>query len=133
MTRNQFDAEDFANYAVYFIFSFLSFEWMNWQIPVINTDLNFVLHTFSTGTQEISITFPRLVLIGSLGYLLYTNDLDLTSHSASQIFVVFSLIWMVISPPFVPIMQALVSDVATASIGAFFVQSLGWGIVMYEG
>ena len=76
MTRNEVDLEDLANYLVYFFFSFLSFEWMQRDIPFIGTDLNFELMTFAGPMQEITLTFPRLVLILSLGYLLWTNDLD---------------------------------------------------------
>lgn len=133
MTKNEVDIEDILNYFVYFVFSFLSFEWMDWQIPVINTDLNFVLYTFNSPLQEVSITFPRVVLFLSLCYLLWTNDLNLDTRSASQLFIIGALAWMVISPPFVPMMYLVTSDVAFASIIAFFIQSLGWALVMYRG
>lgn len=133
MARNQVDLVDLANYFVYFVFSFLSFEWMEWTLPVINTDLNFTLMTFAAETQEIAVTFPRLALIGSLGYLLWTNDLDWSAYSAFQIFAVLALVWMIISPPFVPIMYAITQEVAIASIFAFFIQSIGYAVVMYMG
>jgi len=133
MARNQVDLIDLGNYFVYFIFSFLSFEWMNWQLPILNTDLNFALLTFSSPTQEVAITFPRLALIASLVYLLWTNDLNWDAYSAFQIFAVFALVWMIISPPFVPIMYVLVQDVAISSIIAFFIQSIGYAVVMYMG
>ena len=133
MTRNQVDLEDLANYLVYFFFSFLSFEWMQKDIPLIGTDLNFELMTFAGPMQEITLTFPRLVLILSLGYLLWTNDLDWSAYTAFQVFAVVALVWMVISPPFVPIMYMLVSEYWFASIAAFFIQSVGFGAVMYWG
>ena len=133
MARNQVDLVDLANYFVYFVFSFLSFEWMNWTLPVINTDLNFALMTFATPTQEIAITFPRLALVGSLAYLLWTNNLDWSAYSAFQVFAVISLVWMIISPPFVPIMYAITHEVAIASVVAFFIQSIGFAVVIYMG
>ena len=132
MTRGDFDIEDFANYFVYFFFSFISFEWMQPHLGVLG-NLNYSFGTFQAPMQEITVTFPRLVLVLSLTYLLWTNDLDLSAYSFTQIFIVGSMVWMIVSPPFVPFMYFLVQDVAIASIGAFAIQSLGWGIVMKMG
>lgn len=87
---------------------------------------------FSDSGTTVTISWGMIVSLSSLGAIMYTNSVTWSSLGGIQLWLVLVTIWLILAPPFVPILGALLSSQFAAMI-AFIIQTTGAGSLAYMG
>ncbi|ERJ06440.1 hypothetical protein HLRTI_001519 [Halorhabdus tiamatea SARL4B] len=95
-------------------------------------DLGAPFHTVSAGGYTTELSLGLVVALAALGWVLYTNDVGFSGWSAMQSWLIITVVWLTISPPFVPFMGALLG-MEVAATAAIAVQSIGYIALLYIG
>lgn len=82
-------------------------------------------------TTEITVGIALAML--ALGWVLWTNDLGWRGWTGIQLWVVLATVWLVLSPPFVPIMESIIMSSGIAKLVAFTLQTVGFSTISYLG
>lgn len=98
---------------------------------ILGFDLLTSLHTFSGGGDTADITIAMLASLTILGMTLYSNDFDFSGWSALDLFLFVSTVWLILAPPFVPIVESFVSEGSWGAMLAVGIQSLGYGFLSW--
>jgi len=132
MTRNQVDFIDMLAYVFFFVSGLLQvIEFQNGG-EIVST-LTTVLWSFSHNGWTTEITLPLLVSLAALGVVLYTNEWYRSEQSVIQFGLFIVTLWLILSPPFVPLMAAVIESSALVGIGAVVVESAGFLSISYIG
>lgn len=118
MARNQFDVIDMIAGMAFLLFGLLhlgAFE------PGALSFLNMEIWTYSSQGWENSVTLAFVGSLVSFGVIIFTNDWQRGSQSAIQLLLVIVTLWLILSPPFMPIMAGLL-DQQTAAMAAVAIQ-----------
>lgn len=88
-------------------------------------------YTFAEGGTSVTLSVGAVLQILSLFVALYTNDLSFSALGGIQLWLVIVTIWLVLAPPFMPILDAYLSG--SGAVVAFLVQTVGFGVTGYTG
>ncbi|WP_323192874.1 hypothetical protein [Halostella sp. PRR32] len=91
------------------------------------------LWAFTADGWTTSITVAAVVALASLGAIMWTNDVGLDALSGLQGWMVLVVIWLVLAPPFMPIMTELTMGSDAGKFLAMMIQFVGVGVVSYLG
>lgn len=131
MTDLALDGEDLIALPIFMIGSMGQLGFLS--LSVAGISLADVLYSFSADGYTTQISLGLVLSISALGYVLWTNDLGWRGWSAMQIWLVIAVVWLVLSPPFVPIMSTLLMGSEWGAFGAFVLQTIGFSTLSYLG
>lgn len=131
MTDMAIDGEDLIALPVFMIGSMGQLGFLS--LSIAGFSLSDVLYSFSADGYTTQISIGLILSLAALAYVLWTNDLGWRGWSAMQIWLVITVIWLVLSPPFVPIMQTLLLGSEWGAFGAFVLQTVGYTTLSYLG
>jgi len=103
------------------------------SLSVAGISLSTVLYSVTADGYTTQISLGLLLSIAALGYVMWTNDLGWRGWSGLQIWLVIVVVWLVLSPPFVPIMKTLLLGSTWGGFVAFVLQTIGFSTLSYLG
>lgn len=131
MTDLALDIEDLYALPFFMIGSMGQLGFLN--VSLLGISLSDILYSFSANGYVTNISLGMVISLIALLYVLWTNDLGWRGWSGLQIWLVIAVIWLVISPPFVPIMHTLLLGSSIGAFVAFFLQTIGYTTLSYLG
>jgi len=131
MTQMQYDAEDIIGMIVFIFGTSGTLGWVDFSFFGIGLDD--VLYTISADGYASQLTVGIFLSILGLGIIIATNDFAWRAYSGFQIWLVIAVVWLVISPPFVPIMKTITFGSDLGGVLAFVTQSMGAGFLSWSG
>lgn len=132
MTEMQLDYNDFVALPLFLIGSLGTLGLISFELAGISLADTLVTFTSDGGFQS-SITIGTLLALLGLGIVLYTNSLSFDTMSSLQGWMTAIILWLILSPPFVPLMDQLVVASDVGSLVAVTIQSVGFGYLSYLG
>ena len=124
MARNSIDAVDIIPGLMYLFGSLASVGMVSMTIPVVDISVVEALYSLSYQSETVTFTLAKIMSIIGLGWILITNDLSLRAMGPVQIFMSIAIVGLVIAPPFIPILNALL-------LGSDFAAVISPGIQWY--
>ncbi|QSG08881.1 hypothetical protein HSR122_1488 [Halapricum desulfuricans] len=103
------------------------------SVSLAGISLSTVLYSFSADGYTSQISIGLMLSVLAIGYVLWTNDLGWRGWSAMQIWLVIVVVWLVVSPPFVPLMKTLLMGSTWGGFVAFVLQTVGFSTLSYLG
>jgi len=103
------------------------------SLSVAGISLSTVLYSVTADGYTTQISLGLILSIAALGYVMWTNDLGWRGWSGLQIWLVIVVVWLVLSPPFVPIMKTLLLGSTWGGFAAFVLQTIGFSTLSYLG
>ncbi|WP_181687322.1 hypothetical protein [Halorhabdus salina] len=131
MARHTFDYFDMVFLGLFVFGSIGSFGWLTFDLFGIG--LQDTLYTFAADGYTTQFTIGTFLMLVAVVAVLVTNDLSLSFMSGTQIWMAIAVGWLVLSPPFVPLMNDLIIQNSLGSIVAFVIQSTGLTQLIFEG
>ena len=131
MTDLALDSEDLLMLPVFMVGSMGQLGFLS--LSVFGISLADVLYSFSADGYTTQISLGLLLSTVALLVVLWTNDLGWRGWSGLQIWLVITVVWLVLSPPFVPIMSTLLLGSEWGAFGAFVIQTIGFSTLSYLG
>jgi hypothetical protein len=129
MARNQVDTVDLAAMPLFILGSLTELGLLGGlDLPLLG-DPGQTIFTIGSSTE---ISLALVVSLAALAVVVYTNEWSLSAMGGIQAWIVVATIGLIILPPFMPILQ----DVLSADIGkyaAFMVQTAGYTVLSYMG
>lgn len=133
MADLQYDGIDLPGVIIYLIGALATLGWAELSVPLTDIVLSDTLWTLTANGYSSNVSLATLLTLLGIFWIAATNDLGWRGWSALQIWIVASTIWMVISPPFVPLMHAILMGSEWAKVIAFSLQTIGVGLIAYLG
>lgn len=126
MTKNQFDLVDMLLSAGFLLFGIFHLGAINLADGSVLSLLTTELWSFSNAGWTTSITVAFAGSLLSFGGIAVTNDWQASAHGAVQFVLVLVTFWLILSPPFIPLMELFLSvkGAAFVSLGVQFVTAL---------
>jgi hypothetical protein len=101
------------------------------QSTILGFDLLGSVHTFTGGGDTASITPAMLGMIVILAFTMYSNDWSPSLYAGMDIWIIVVTVWLIIAPPFVPILEAMIETSMLPGLVAFLIQVVGYGSASY--
>ena len=127
------DGLDLFALPVFIAGSLASLGWLSLTVPLTDLSLSSTLWSTTADGYTTQISLGIILSSVALAYVLWTNDLGWRGWSGLQIWVVAVTFWLILSPPFVPIMDMLLAGSEFAKLAAFTLQTIGFSTVSYLG
>lgn len=129
MARSQVDTVDLAAMPLFILGSLTELGLLgNLNLPLLG-DPSQTIVTLGSSTD---ISLAVLLSLAALGVVIYTNQWTLSALGGMQAWVVIATVGLIILPPFMPLLQDLLSaDIG--AYGAFIVQTAGYTVLSYMG
>lgn len=122
MTRLKWDGGDIPLIGAFSVGSLSQLEIIDLSGLPISPSTEIWTATADSGHTTV-ITLAMLISLAALGMILYTNDLGFDSLSYFQVSLLAITTWLILSPPFVPIMDSLITSTDGPKLLAFLVQT----------
>jgi len=103
------------------------------SLSVAGISLSTVLYSITADGYTTQISLGLILSVAALAYVMWTNDLGWRGWSGLQIWLVIVVVWLVLSPPFVPIMKTLLLGSTWGGFVAFVLQTVGFSTLSYLG
>ena len=133
MSRMQMDLVDLPAGILFFLGAFTQLGILSPNVPVLGWDISDAIWSFSASGATVSLSVAIFISLIGLGWAVWSNELGFRGWSGLQLWVVAVTFWLVIAPPFVPILDAVLMGSEWAKLVALSVQSMGFVIVSYLG
>jgi len=130
MATGKFDIPDAALSPIFVAASMISLGLIDSQW--FGFDFAGAVYTFSGSSGSTEITLATLISLGVLGYAYYTNRQDISSMERVEIWIVVATVALVLTPPFVPILEQFLSNDLPA-FAALIVQAGGYYALSFTG
>ena len=130
MTEMTVDVEDLLGLPVFIAGNLAQLDLYEADLGLI--DLGATFHTVEAGGYQTQLSLGLALALAALGWVLYTNDVGFGGWAALQTWLVLTVVWLTLSPPFVPFMGALLG-MEVAATAAIAVQSIGYITLLYIG
>jgi hypothetical protein len=98
---------------------------------VLGFDLLMSLFSISGGGDTATITPAMVASLAILVATLYNNDVEFDTWAALDFWLFLVTIWLILSPPFVPIIEGLIASGGWGGVVAVAIQSLGYGFLSW--
>jgi hypothetical protein len=124
MAQGELDQNDFFAFPIFVVATLTN-------LGLLDLD---VLSFFGDTLLEIgrvNVTIATGASIATLLWVLYTNDVGLRARSGLDFWIILVTIWLILVPPFVAEVDALVSGTQAGAIVAFLLQSAGYSAASY--
>jgi len=131
MTRMAYDAEDLLGLVLFITGSLGTLGFVSFS--VFGIGLGDTIFQFAADGYTTQFTLGIVLSLAGLGVILFTNDLDWRAWSMFQIWLVAAVVWMVLSPPFVPVMKSLMLGSDLGGMAAFIIETVGVGFLSWSG
>jgi len=98
---------------------------------VLGFDLLMPLLKLSGGGDTATITPAMIASLAILFGTLYNNDIEFNTWAALDFWLFLVTVWLIFSPPFVPIIEGLIASGGWGGMVAVAIQSLGYGFLSW--
>jgi hypothetical protein len=98
---------------------------------ILGLDLQMSLLSLSGGGDTATITPAMIGSLAILGGTLYNNDVEFDAWMALDLWLFVVTIWLILAPPFVPIIEGLIATGGWGGMVAVAIQSLGYGFLSW--
>jgi hypothetical protein len=101
------------------------------ESEILGFDLLMPLFEISGGGDTATITPAMIASLAILFGTLYNNDIEFNTWAALDFWLFLVTIWLILSPPFVPIIEGLIASGGWGGMVAVAIQSLGYGFLSW--
>jgi hypothetical protein len=101
------------------------------ESEILGFDLLMPLFEISGGGDTATITPAMIASLAILFGTLYNNDIEFNTWAALDFWLFLVTIWLILSPPFVPIIEGLIASGGWGGVVAVAIQSLGYGFLSW--
>ena len=133
MANNQLDLIDAIPGLMYLFGSLASVGLVSMTLPVLDLSLVETIWSLSAQGETVTFSLATLLSIAGLGWILWTNNLSLRAMGSAQIFIAIAVVGLVIAPPFIPILDALLMGSDFAAVVSLGIQWYGVINLSYMG
>lgn len=133
MAQLEYDGIDIAALIPFMAGSLASLGLWNPGLPLVDVALTDALWTFSADGYTTQISIAILLSLSAVAIVMATNDVGFGTLTTVQIWVVLVTVWLILAPPFVPLLSAVLESSQWAGFVAFLIQSVGITILGFLG
>jgi hypothetical protein len=131
MATGRFDLPDAALSPIFVVASMISLglipsEWFG-------IDFANAVYTFSGSSGSTEITIATVISLAVIGYAYYTNRQDLSQFERLEIWIITATVALILAPPFVPILEDLISGGDFPAFIALIIQAGGYYSLSFTG
>ncbi|WP_324758170.1 hypothetical protein [Haloarcula montana] len=131
MATGRFDLPDAALSPIFVAASMISLGLIDSQW--FGIDFANAVYTFSGSSGSTEITIATVISLAVIGYAYYTNRQDISSFERLEIWIITATVALILAPPFVPILEDLVSGGDFPAFIALIIQAGGYYSLSFTG
>lgn len=128
--RANIEYHEIALGALFGLFSLVSVGLLS-QSTILGIDLLTPLYSFSAGSSTVTVTVAMVASLAILAGTAISNDWDASVRSGITFWAVVATVGLIIMPPFMPLVESLISSSFAGGVVAFVVQMMGFASVSY--
>lgn len=102
-------------------------------IPLVGTDLADTAWTLTAQGESVPLSIAKLMSISGVAWALATNDIGWRGWTSLQMFLAVATFGLVLSPPFVPLLDAVLMGSDIAKVVSLSIQMYGFAVISYIG
>jgi hypothetical protein len=124
MAQGELDTNDFFAFPLFVVSTLF-------DLGLVELDLlSFLGDTLAT-VGRTDLTAATFVSLGALLWVLYTNGVRLRGTTGLSLWIIIVTFWLILVPPFVQEVDAIVSGTQVGALVAFLLQSAGYTAASY--
>lgn len=128
--KSDIDVHEIVLGVLFALFGLTQLQLLN-QSTILGLDLLGSVHTFSSGGHTATISWAMIGAIAILAITMWTNDWTPSLTAGIDIWIIIVTVWLILAPPFVPILESVLTDSMLPGIIAFTIQMIGYGSASY--
>lgn len=102
-------------------------------VPLAGWDLSSTAWTLAAEGESVPLSIAKLMSLSGVVWALATNNIGWRGWTSLQMFLAVATLGLVLSPPFVPILDAILMGSDLAKVVSLSIQMYGFAVISYIG
>ena len=133
MASMQLDIIDLPPGALFLLGALASLGLIDATIPLTGWDLADTAWTLAAEGEAVPLSVAKIMSLIGVLWALATNDIGWRGWTSLQMFLAVATFGLVLSPPFVPLLDAVLMGSDIAKVVSLTVQMYGFAVISYIG